>query len=667
MTTESTVAVVGGTPGGIAAAVRAAREGHDTVLVTYNDHLGGMMAGGLSYTDTLTTKNRAPLLEEFVSAVRDHYRETYGEKSSQYDYCEGGYIFEPHVAEQIFESFADDEDRLTLYRGFRPESAERSGRQINRLTFESPGDESRLEVSADVFVEATYEGDVAAIAGIPYRVGRESRDEHGEQFAGRILTGIRGDQFYPRAAVGAGDATAPPDRRGPLDVAEEKQQGNLDLIPHPAGLTEIYPKSTGVGDDAIQAYNFRLCLSRDPENRRLPDEPTDYDRKEFLEHLDEITDQGLRSYLLLRYLPNDKADMNSADLPGENYEYPEASYERRQEIADRHRQYALGLLYFLQNDEAVPDDIQTEAQEWGLAADEFTDTDNFPWQLYVREARRIDGRYTVTENDARHAPGLDRTPVNPDSIAVAEYPLDSHACREERELGSQREGFFYASQVTRPSQIPYRALLPKGVDNLLVPVPLSATHVAYGTVRLEPTWMHIGEAAGFAAATAISEDIPVADIDRRALQSTLVNRGVMVSFFNEFDMGTEESWVPAVQYLGTKGLFSGYDARPEEPLGESTATHWAEIASQLREDRLDNPTAIAREVPTPEAGEPVTESEFVDLLRAHCLDSTREDDSTTSKLAQFEGSDVYITRGHASQLLCELALPGWTRTDDLSS
>ncbi|WP_247002277.1 FAD-dependent oxidoreductase [Halosolutus gelatinilyticus] len=641
--------VVGGTAGGIATAVRAAREGTPTLLVTYNEQLGGMMAGGLSYTDTLVMKPRAPILDEFFERVREHYETAYGRESRQYEYCEDGYIFEPHVAEETFEALVADEDDLTVVRGYYPESVTRSNGTVNAVAFESFDGDDSFAVNGSVFVDATYEGDLLATAGVSYRVGRESRSEHDEQFAGRIFTGIRGDRYYPREAVGHADDSAPMDRRGPLHVPEEKRQGELDLRPHPAGLTEIFPGSDGSGDDAIQAYNYRLCLSRDPQNRRLPARPESYDREEFLEELEDVRESGLRSYLSLRYLPNDKADMNSADLPGQNYDYPEGSWETREAIARRHREYALGLLYFLQNDEAVPDDIRSDAREWGLAADEFVDNDNFPWQFYVREARRLDGRYTFTERDARLAPGLDRAPVHDDAVAFAEYPLDSHACREVRRSGGQPEGFFYASQVTRPSQIPYRALLPKDVSNLVVPVAVSSTHVGYGTIRLEPTWMHIGEAAGVAASLANERDLPPAALDADALQRRLAEAGVSLSFFNDVDAATDEPWAPAVQYLATKGFFESYDVRPTEPLTRSVAEAWAIATASVidggADDATERATAVRADV---RAGTdaPVTGSEFVAMLRSE-LDGA---ELSTDGIDEDE-ADEPIARGEACRLV----------------
>jgi hypothetical protein len=615
MVAHTDVLVVGATPGGIATAVRAARDGHETTLVTSQSRIGGMMAGGLSYTDTLMTKPRAPILEDFLEAVRTHYLETYGSESSQFERCEDGYIFEPHVAEETFETLCADAG-VTVHRERRPTSVDRSGRSLDAVTFEAIDGTATETIAAPVTVEATYEGDLAALAGVPYRIGRESRAEYGEQFAGELYTSFLTGRYLPASAVGPGDDTVPPDRRGPLDVPEAVQGGELDLVPHPAGLSEILPPSTGAGDDAIQAYNYRLCLSCDPETRRRPDRPPNYDRERYADVPAAVAEHGVRSYLALRLLPNEKADMNAADLPDATDDYPEGDPETRGEIARRHREHALGLLYFLQTDDAIPDEAQTEARRWGLATDEFGE-DDFPWQLYVREARRIEGRATFTEHDARHAPGLDRTPVRRDAIAIAEYPLDSHACRPRSSPdGGGQDGLFYASQVTRPSQISYRTLLPTGLDDLLVPVPLSATHVGFGTIRLEPTWMHIGEAAGFAAAQALETDIQPAEIDPTALQRTLVERGHTCSFFNDLDAATDAAWRPAVDFLGTKGFFPSYDARPETPLREGVADAWAASAAALLEGRLEDPTERARRVPTADVGEAVGERAFRDKLES---------------------------------------------------
>ncbi|EMA42088.1 hypothetical protein C447_00820 [Halococcus hamelinensis 100A6] len=573
-----------------------------------------MMTGGLSYTDTMLKKHRTPIFAEWRSAVRDHYETEYGRDSESYARCEDGYIAEPHVGEQIFEALTEDTENLDIIREFYPSSVVRVGNQIKSVTFQSFVQSETVDVSGDIFIEATYEGDLMAVAGVSHRIGRESRSEHDEQFAGRLYTRTRGDRYYPQEAVGDGvDPSAPPDRRGPLDTPAEKNQGELDLVPHPAGISELHARSTGEGDQTIQAYNYRLCLTDDPEKRIHPSKPDGYDSSAYDETLEEVKRIGFRSTLRLRYLPNDKADMNTADLPGKNYDYPTADWSRRREIAAEHERHALGLLYFLQNDQAVPSDIQTEARNWGLASDEWEDNDNFPFQLYIREARRLDGQYTFSESDARHAPGLDRAPIHEDSISVIEYPLDSHACTDDRQAGSHPEGHFFASQVTRPAQFPYRSILPKQVDNMLVPVPASATHVGYGSIRLEPTWIHIGESTGYAAALAVEQDVPPSDVDVTRLQKRLVDDGVMISFFNDTNVDDDDPWSEPIQYLATKGFFSSYNADPESPLAQSTADQWISLTlDQLRGE--SNPMNAAKETNDRSPSEPISCTEFVSRL-----------------------------------------------------
>jgi len=631
------VVVLGGTPGGIAAAVRAAREGLSTHLVAFNAHLGGMMAGGLSLTDTTLDEPRAPLLDEFFDRVADYYRGKYGPDSRQFERCNDGLYFEPNVAEATFNAMVAEEEYLTASWEFYPESVERAGDKLRAVTFDSFDGDERLRLAADVFVEGTYEGDLAAIAGVPYRVGRESCEAFGEQYAGRLFS-----------------------RKG----------------------TKLYTGSTGEGDDMVQSYDYRLCLSCDPENRRLPEKPTDYDREEFLPivedpieaelenpddplesreipcHLkseivrptiEEMRKRGLKSILMLRGpLPNDKRDLNTADLPGEVNDYPEADWDRREEIATRHRDHVLGMLYFLQNDEAVPEDLREEAREWGLPEDEFTDNDNVPFQLYVREGRRIEGRKTFTEGDARVAPGLDRAPVHGDAIAVAEYPMDSHDCRPVRRPGSLGEGHFFLPEITVPSQVPYGTLVSEAVSNLLVPVPLSATHVGFGTIRLEPTWMQIGEAAGYAAAVATGSETSPGDVSSDAIQRRLAADGFLLSYFEDATVDDGE-WAEAVQYLGTKGLFADYDASPSEPLDESTARSWARIAAEIDKGAGRSPSDRARDLPD-ERRSAIAPDRFADLLDAE-LDGAAADAAETVRTVA-DGDAV--TRGEACQAIYEL-------------
>ncbi|WP_227378755.1 FAD-dependent oxidoreductase [Haladaptatus halobius] len=659
------VTVIGATPGGVMAAVHAARAGRETCLVALNDHLGGMMASGLGVTDTLLSprKARAPLLDEFFERVRIHYRETYGDASEQYRNCNAGLFFEPHVAEGVFEEMVDVPE-LTVRRQRYPASAEREGSRVRCVTLESFADEPSVRVDASVFIDATYEGDLAAIAGVPYRVGRESREEYGERFAGRVFVDAEND-------------------------------------------ASLRPGTTGEGDDAVQSYNYRLCLCSDPDNRRYPEKPDGYDRREYLwivkswdemaAYLDEqgIEDgmaAGLRSRtsdaladamtqwmeddgppdvgdenrwtrleddpyrpvdpieteplpcpaqtsLLERSgmellglfqggdfewgkLPNDKHDLNTCDLVGESDAYPEADWDGREEIEKRHRDYVLGFLYFLQNDDAVPPRLQERVRKWGLAADEFEDNDNVPFQLYVREARRIEGRKTFTERDALLAEGLDRAPINETAVAIAEYPLDAHDVRPMRRTGTTADGRFFLTELTVPSQIPYECIVPEDADNLLVPMAMSASHVGFQTIRLEPTWIQLGEAAGIAAAESLERGTVPGTLDPTDLQRRLAEVGNTLAFFTDFDAKTDEPWVPAVQFLATKGFFRGYEARPEAPLDENTAEVWARSTATLLanapDDSARDATERARVLPLTPSNNVVSAREFIDDVRQAC-------------------------------------------------
>ena len=703
MDVECDVLVVGGTPAGVAAAVQAARDDRAVRLVTYNDHLGGMMASGLSMTDTLLhpQKGRSPILDEFFERIRDHYRTTYGEDSEQYETCNDGMFFEPHVAEKTFERLVDAEGTLFVDRGWHPVSVSRNGRSIRSVAFESFESEETRTIAAEAYVDATYEGDFAATAGVSYHVGREPTDEYGERFAGRVFTAAN-------------------------------------------DVSRLRAGSTGEGDDLVQAYNYRICLSCDPDNRRYPEKPDSYDREEYLWILHDIGE--MRAYLdekgvedpmsvglesrtspelatamrqwyrrgaghpteddenrwvpldadvyrgedpaetqlfplpaetslldrsieeiadglldqtgdgfVWGKLPNDKRDLNACDLVGESHEYPEADWTERREIAKRHLDYVVGFLYFLQNDEAVPDPVQEQALEWGLAADEFSDNDNLPFQLYVREARRIEGRETFTERDAFLGQGLERAPINDSSVGIAEFPLDPHDVGAVRRTNSAADGRFFLTEATVPSQIPYGSIVPEGIDDMLVPVALSASHVGFQTVRLEPTWFQLGEAAGVAAAQSIHADATPGTLDVPDLQRTLVEAGWLLSYFVDSDPN-DEPWSPAIQFLGTKGCFDGYDARPTDPLDATTAAVWAETAADLLAGDVDS-AERARSLPGPDqgTGETVGTAAFVaDIERK--LEERDVDVSDLQKRIDsldVEASDR-LTRGEACRIVYQI-------------
>ena len=342
----------------------------------------------------------------------------------------------------------------------------------------------------------------------------------------------------------------------------------------------------------MQTYNYRICLSRDPQNRRYPERPATYSREDYAALLeDQATNlhhpSPLRGEYLLQgvqnvrfgqgTLPNRKASWNSNGCVGAQQPYPDGDWATRRAVERRHKDFALGLLWFLQNDRDVPQAVRADALRWGLARDEFVDNDNFPTHLYVREARRIRGRYTFTEHDGTLARGLGRAPIHANSVAIAEWPMDSHEVTQERQYGSLNDGKFLLSEATRPSQVPYRCLLPEDLDNLLVPICLSATHVGWGTLRLEPVWMHLGEVAAYAAVLALRAGTTPGTLPAQRLQRHLVEHQVMITFYNDLDMATPEPWVPAVQYLGARGYFPTYDARPHAPLDGDTAARWSQL------------------------------------------------------------------------------------------
>ena len=563
---EVDLLVFGESAAGVAAAVHAARRGLRTLLVSADEHLCGVLAS-LGAIETHYQGVRAPLLEEFRQRIEDHYRSTYGPTSAQYRRCVGEgdrtpmTTFEPHVALAVVRAMVGAERRLDVLHRQHPIAVERDRRRLLAVRFAALDGGATTVVRARSFVDASYVGDLAATAGVAYRIGRESRGAFGELHAGKLFTRWIDGEF-------------------PLDAAE----GRLNL--HAKRTTMgILAGSTGEGDDEVQDYSYRLCLSDDPERRRLPPRPDGYRREDYLAIALAPEAVGTRPYALhhrfltrsLRdmiaedhlihghALPNRKRSWNATNFTGAGKAYAEADLATRREIERRHLDHALGILYFLQHDEAVPAEVREAARCWGLASDEFADNGHLPYHLYVREARRIVGRGTFTEHDALLAPGSERTPCHADSIAITDFPLDSLACTTERRPGTTCDGQFFLQEQTRPAQVPYRIMLPRELDNLLVPVCVSATHVAWGTLRQTPVLMQLGEAVAGAAALAQERGVDVASIDAVELQRRLVEGGHMVAFFNDLDMATRAPWLSTVQVAGAHGFFDGYDAHPDAP------------------------------------------------------------------------------------------------------
>ena len=555
---EFDVVVYGGTPGGVAAAVSAARMGRTVALIEYHRHVGGMSASGLGKSDIENREAIGGLFREFVGRVHDYYIAKYGAQSENVKMCRGGYYFEPSVAERVFDEMLAAERRIQVFRYHRLEEAARHAKRVVAIRASNRATGAVEEFRARVFIDATYEGDLAAAAGAAYRVGRESRREYNELHAGVVYQDYETRTFL----------------RG----------------------------TTGEGDRRLQAYTFRLCLSSDAANSRvLREPPPGYDRARYLGYIDDwkagrfapprTMKEGVGYFaptfntavraLSIAEIPNRKTDINMNPRPlgfpfaEENEGYAEADWETRERITARIRNLTLGLLYFLQNDAAIPEEHRKLASRYHLAKDEFQDSDNFPWQLYVREARRIVGEYTLSENDVIVGPELGRTRIHSDSIAAGEFPIDSFPVRK-RQPGHNTalEGYILMlDKFTQPYQIPYRIMVPGDVDGLLVPVAASTTHVAFSTIRLEPTWMALGQAAGVAAHLSIANNTAPRKIDVDRLQRILVGQGQVITYFRDIDR--KDPAYAALQYFGAKGLFTDYYARSRGALEPAVAGEWS--------------------------------------------------------------------------------------------
>lgn len=571
---EYDLVVIGATPGGIACAVRAAREGLSVLLAQHNRHIGGMLINGLMQWDALYGGPRSPLFNEYAGMIEGYYRETYGEDSPQYRqarYTQEHYPmsrFECGVAEHLFNRLVSAENNITVLLSHYPSAVERDGLLLKTLTLREYRTTRDIAVTGATYVDATYEGDLAALAKVPYRVGRESRDEYGEPHAGKVFTNISKES-------------------GPRDAKEGKL--NLHLYGHSQGA--IDPNSPQTADGAIQGFNYRFCLTNEERDRRLPDRPPGYNREEYVGYYR----LGMSAGRL-----NGKGLFNSALLPAENHAYPDATWPEREKIIERHKNFALGLMYFLQNDETVRPASRESYRRIGLPLDEFPDNDNIPYEMYVREARRIVGRHVFTELDNRPAPGLVRAPIQPDSIAFTDWPMDSHDCTWDRSPGYAFDGKLILTEESRPAQVPWRSLLPQGVDNLIVPVCLSATHVAWGAVRLEPVWMMTGEAAGTAAALSKKHHTMPGKLDPGLLVSSLAVNRHFVTFFNDLQAAADHPAMPAAQYFGAKGFFAGYEAKLDEPLTEAVKAVWQDGFERLKKGALE-PMRLAKAVHTAES------------------------------------------------------------------
>lgn len=521
------ICVYGGTSGGVAAAVQAARMGKSVVLVSPDKHLGGLSSSGLGFADTGNPAVIGGLAREFHHRLWRHYesptawtwqsRETFSNRGqgtrARDDAAQTMWVFEPHVAEKVFADLIR-EHKIPVHRNEwldRAKGVRTDGARIKSITMLNG-----KTFAAKMFLDATYEGDLMAAAGVDYHVGRESRDTYGEQWNG-VQTGV----LHHRHHFGV-----LPRKISPYKIPDDPRSGVLPRIsPAPPG-------EYGTGDTKVQAYCFRLCLTTVPENRVPFPRPEGYDPGQY-ELLLRVFATGWReTFQKFDAVPNLKVDANNHgpfnfDNIGMNYDYPEASYERRREIIKEHETYQKGLLYFIANDPRVPRDVQEKMRQWGLARDEFMDSGHWPHQLYVREARRMIGAHVMTENEL-----LKKRPT-PDPIGMGSYTIDSHNVQRyiTPEGCVQNEGDIGVS-TQGPYQIAYGALVPKRDQcrNLLVPVCVSSSHIAFGSIRMEPVFMILGQSAATAAALAIDAALPVQDVPYARLRARLLADGQVLEY-----------------------------------------------------------------------------------------------------------------------------------------
>ena len=519
--------VYGGTSAGVIAAVQAKKMGRTVVLVGPDVHLGGLSSGGLGFTDTGNKAVIGGLSRDFYHRVWKHYqdpgtwkwqkREEYGNKGQGTPAMDGEHrtmwIFEPRVAERVFEELVK-EYGIPVHRNEwldRQNGVKKAGARIASIAMLSG-----RTYAARMFIDATYEGDLMAAAGVDYHVGREAQSTYGEKWNG-VQTGV----LHHRHHFGVLE-----ERISPYVVADDPRSGVLPRI------STDPPGEYGQADHRIQAYCYRYCVTDHPDNRRPFPKPEGYDPKQY-ELLLRIYAAGWReTFQKFDPIPNRKTDSNnhgpfSTDNIGFNYDYPEASYDRRREILKEHETYQKGWLYFIANDPRVPRDVQDEMRRWGLPKDEFTDNGGWPHQIYVREARRMKGQFVMTEHE------LLKTRPTPDSIGMGSYTIDSHNVQRyiTPEGGVQNEGDIGVS-TNGPYQIAYGALVPKRgqADNLLVPVCVSSSHIAFGSIRMEPVFMVLGQSAATAAALAIDRGLPVQEVPYAALRAQLAKDGQVLEY-----------------------------------------------------------------------------------------------------------------------------------------
>jgi hypothetical protein len=493
---EVDICVYGGTSAGVIAAYSAKKMGKTVLLIEPGKRLGGLTSGGLGYTDIGNKYAIGGLSLDFYRRIGRHY--------GNFEQ----WIFEPSVAEKAFQWYIQSALVPVLYQ-YRLKEVKKQDGLIREIIVESSNDNKIPDetIRAKMFIDCSYEGDMMAKAGVSYTIGREGNTLYNETYNGVQL--MEGHQF--------------PDGIDPYKVPGDPSSGLV------WGISEGTLAAQGSGDKKVQAYNFRICLTNDPANRIAIKRPDDYDSTKYellLRYITKVNPADLKPFLKIDLMPNDKTDINnkgpfSTDLIGMNHNYPEADYATRANIVTAHENYTKGLLYFIGHDRRIPRHLREQMLQWGYPKDEYKENGNWSPQLYIREARRMTGDYVMTQANCEG-----RVLVE-DGIAMAAYTMDSHNCQR---IVVEKDGLKMVKNEGNveiggfgPYPISYRSIIPKEKEckNLLVPVCLSASHIAYGSIRMEPVFMVLAQSAAVAASIAIDKKFPVQQLDVKSLQKVL--------------------------------------------------------------------------------------------------------------------------------------------------
>ena len=532
------IVIYGGTSSGIAAAIQSSRMGKSVVLIEPTNRIGGLTTGGLGQTDIGNKQAIGGISREFYENIKKYYDDLANWKwQKKSEYLDGGqtrtkesensmWTFEPSAALSVYKDMIEKENIILVYneRLNRQNGVKKADERLQSIEMESG-----KVFSGDIFIDATYEGDLMAAAGVSYTIGRESNNQYGETLNG-VQANMKNTTLTGSVSRNAYNHNFLP-RVDPYVKKGDPKSGLLPNVIHKPGIE-------GDGDHKIQAYCFRMCLTDLPENRIAFKKPDNYKEinyelllRNYEARTGAIRDMYSYGNSLLPWInssmPNRKTDTNnkfgfSTDYIGKNYEYPDASYEQRKEIVEDHRNYQMGLMWTLANHPRIPKEVRDEASRWGTTKDEFERPDGWQQQLYIREARRMVSDYVMTQHNCEglHIPN--------DPIGMAAYGMDSHNIQRYVDANGfvQNEGNVEAHGF-KPYPISYKSLVPKKeeCENLIVPVCLSATHIAFGSIRMEPVFMVLGQSAATAASLALDSNSPVQDIPYRKLESALLKDG----------------------------------------------------------------------------------------------------------------------------------------------